>query len=61
MKYSELKRLLKASGCYHIGEYKGHEKWYSPISKEEFPIGRHSKQEVPKGTLNAIKKQACIK
>jgi len=61
MKYSELKKLLKANGCYQVGEYKGHAKWYSPITDTQFPVVRHDKQEVPPGTLKAIKKQAGIK
>ena len=61
MKYSELKRLLKDNGCYHSGEFKGHERWYSPITGKDIPIGRHGKEEVKIGTLNAILKQAGIK
>jgi len=61
MRYSELKRLLKANGCYQIGEYKGHEKWYSPMTHKEIPLGRHDREEVRMGTLNSILKQAGIK
>jgi predicted RNA binding protein YcfA (HicA-like mRNA interferase family) len=60
VKYSELKRLLKKNGCKKVGEYKGHDKWYSPITKHEFPVSKHDKQEVPTGTMEAIKKQSGI-
>ncbi|MDR2943330.1 MAG: type II toxin-antitoxin system HicA family toxin [Treponema sp.] len=61
MKYIELKKLLKANNCKRVGEYKGHEKWYSPITKQDFPVGRHDGQEVANGTLKAIEKQSGIK
>lgn len=38
MKSSELKKLLRKYHCRQIGEYTGHEKWYSPITGKEFPI-----------------------
>lgn len=61
MKGSELKRILKENGCEMLGEYTNHEKWYSPISKREFPIPRHDSQEVRTGTLNKILKDAGLK
>ncbi len=32
-----------------------------PITGEKFPVGRHSKEEVPTGTLQNIKRAAGIK
>jgi predicted RNA binding protein YcfA (HicA-like mRNA interferase family) len=61
MKFAELKRKLKANGCYIVEEKTNHEWWYSPITKSHFPVGRHDKQEVPNGTLKAICKQSGIK
>ncbi|MDR1917920.1 MAG: type II toxin-antitoxin system HicA family toxin [Christensenellaceae bacterium] len=61
MRYSELKRLLKANGCYKLGEGGNHEKWYSPVSNSQFPVGRHDSEEVRTGTYNAILQQAGIK
>ena len=61
MKYSELKRLLRKAGCYFREEGGNHEKWYSPITKRQFVVGRHDSEEVRPGTLHAIKKQAGIK
>ncbi len=61
MTYGELKRLLKKNGCIIIREGSNHEIWYSPITNEQFPIGRHTKEEVPKGTLQSIKKAAGLK
>jgi predicted RNA binding protein YcfA (HicA-like mRNA interferase family) len=61
VKYSELKRLLKKNGCYFLHEGGNHEIWFSPVTKQPFSVGRHNKEEVSKGTLNAIKKQAGIK
>ena len=60
MKQSELKRMLSANGCYKIGEGANHEKWYSPITKNVFVVGRHNSEEVRIKTLHGIKKQAGI-
>lgn len=60
MKYSELKKLLKAHGCKLDHEGGNHEIWYSPITGKMFPIGRHKAEEVAAGTLKAILKQAGI-
>ena len=61
MKISELKKLLKANGCRKVGEYDGHEKWFSPITGKSFPIARHDSKEIASGTLNRILKDAGLK
>ena len=61
MKYSELKKLLRQSGCYKESEGSNHEIWYSPMTSKTFPVGRHNTEDVPKGTLNAILKQSGMK
>jgi predicted RNA binding protein YcfA (HicA-like mRNA interferase family) len=61
MKYSELKRILKQNGCYKTSEGSNHEEWFSPITNNSFPIGRHRDKDVPIGTHNAILKQSGIK
>ena len=60
MKYSELRRILERSGCYIKRHGASHDWYYSPITEKSFPVGRHSKQEVAKGTLNSILKQAGL-
>lgn len=61
MKISELKKLLRTIGCKKIGEYDGHEKWYSPNTGKTFPIARHDSKEIAPGTLNRILKDAGLK
>jgi predicted RNA binding protein YcfA (HicA-like mRNA interferase family) len=61
MKYSELKKLLRNSGCEIHREGKRHEIWYSPKTDKYFSVGRHDKQEVANGTLNSILKEAGLK
>ena len=61
MKYSELKRLLKKYGCRFDHDGGGHEIWYSPITGLYFPVGRHDRADVKKGTLTSILKDAGIK
>lgn len=60
MKYSELERMLKKAGCTVCREGANHTMWYSPITKTKFPVGRHSKEEVPIGTLRNILKSAGL-
>ena len=61
MKYSELKKILRQHGCYKTNEGGNHEIWFSPISNQSFPVGRHNAEDVRTGIHNAILKQAGIK
>ena len=62
MKTSELKRLLKQYGCYEVlANVRGHDVWYSPVSKAKFRVPRHQSREIAVGTCAAILKQAGIK
>ena len=61
MTYGELKRLLKKNGCYLHHQGANHEMWYSPITGNQFPVGRHNKEEVRPGTLSKIKASAGLK
>ena len=60
MKYSELKRLLRKRGCSFDHEGGNHEIWYSPMTGNMFPVGRHDSEEVKPNTLARIKRQAGI-
>ncbi len=61
MTYSELKKQLKKIGCRFDHDGKRHEIWYSPITGEYFPVGRHKTEEVKSGTLKSIKEAAGLK
>lgn len=61
MRYSELERELRKAGCYISRPGKNHDLWYSPLTKMTFPVPRHKTQEVPKGTLESIKRDAGLK
>ena len=61
MKYSELKALLRKSGCYLYSEGAKHENWFSPITNMIFQVGRHNTEDVKKGILNRILKDAGLK
>lgn len=60
MNYGELKRILKKNGCYFVAEGKRHEKWYSPITGETFPVSRHNQEEAAYGTLKSILRAAGL-
>ena len=61
MKTSELKRLLKNSGCYETRtNLGGHDEWYSPITDLRFRVPRHQSKEVATGTVHSILKAAGI-
>ena len=62
MKTSELIKKLKKGGCYFVRQGGGsHEVWYSPITGKHFIMANHGGKEVPKGTEQAILKQAGLK
>lgn len=60
MKYSELIKSLKESGCQFLKHGKEHDTWYSPITNKKFRVARH-KAEIPTGTCNRILKDAGLK
>ena len=60
MKVSELKKLLKENGCELYREGSRHEMWISHRTGKKFTVPRHGTQDVPKGTLNSIKRSAGI-
>ncbi|REG88273.1 type II toxin-antitoxin system HicA family toxin [Algoriphagus antarcticus] len=60
MKYSELERKLKKQGCYLVYDGKKHPVWYSPITGKEFQLSHHKGEEVKKGTLKSIMKDAGV-
>lgn len=59
MKYSELYKLLRRSGCTVFREGNNHTIWIAP-NKNKFTVPRHQTQDVPKGTLRAILKATGI-
>lgn len=61
MRYSEVKKILRSNGCYKLREGKRHEMWYSPITGNQFPVGRHDSQEAKTPTLHDISEQSGVK
>ena len=61
MKYSELKEKLSVNGCYKQSEGAKHENWFSPNTNKIFQVGRHNTEDVKKGILNKILKDAGLK
>jgi len=62
MKYNELVKIIKKNGCYDTGEQQaGHPLWYCPKTDMYFQMSNHGKEEVAKGTLNAILRTAGLK
>ncbi len=61
MRYGELKKLLKKSGCVKDHEGGRHEIWINPKTNKTFQVGRHNGEEVPTGTLKNIMKAAGLK
>lgn len=59
MRYSELEKRLKASGCYFVRDSKnGHPIWHSPITNKSFRLSNHRSQEVKAGMLASIKRDS---
>lgn len=59
MKYSELCKILRKNGCEVFREGASHTIWKAP-NGNKFTVPRHRTQEVPKGTLKSIFKDAGI-
>ncbi|MGL5980543.1 MAG: type II toxin-antitoxin system HicA family toxin [Phocaeicola sp.] len=60
MKYSELERKLKKAGCFWVKDGKRHPIWESPITGKQFLLSFHGSEEVKKGALKAILKDAGV-
>ena len=60
MKTSELIKILKNNNCFLVEHGKKHDKWYSNNTASYFVVPRHRSQEIPKGTANAILKDAGV-
>lgn len=60
MKFSELQRMLERNGWY-IERTAKHHIYAHPTKQGKIPVGKHSGDEVPKGTLNSILKAAGLK
>ena len=60
MKYSELEKLLTKHGCYWVKDA-SHPIWFSPTTEKYFRMSHHKSEEVKKGTLGSILKDAGVK
>ena len=60
MKFSELRRKLERDGWY-IERTAKHHIYVHRVKPGKIPVGKHSSEEVPKGTLNSILKAAGLK
>lgn len=54
MKYNELYRKLKKAGCFLLHHGARHDRWMNSNNGKSTWVGRHGKEEVPKGTLKSI-------
>jgi predicted RNA binding protein YcfA (HicA-like mRNA interferase family) len=61
MKYSEVERKLKDSGCYFYRNGSNHEIWFSPITGNKFPLSHHKSEEAKTGTVHKISKASGVK
>lgn len=62
MKTSELTKMLtKTKKCYIVEHGREHDKWHSEITGKDFRVPRHKSKEIPKGTANAILRDAGLK
>lgn len=61
MTHKELERLLKKNGCRFHHHGANHDIWCNTKTGEQFPVPRHGKQEVKKGTAESILRQAGLK
>lgn len=60
IRYSELIKMLKKGGCYILKEGSNHTIWISPQTGNQFTVPRHKTEDVPKGTLKSILRDAGL-
>lgn len=60
MKFSELLRILKKDGWYEIRQSGSHIIMRHPSKRNQISVPSHSSEEVKKGTLKSILKDAEI-
>lgn len=60
MKTSEFLRQAKKIGCYFVEHGKEHDLWFSPVTGKYFRVPRHPSQEIAKGTLRSMQKDAGL-
>ena len=60
MRYSELIKELRKIKCTIMREGGNHTIWHSPLTGKQFPVSRHTSEEIPPGTLKAIKRDAGL-
>lgn len=61
MKLSELLKILKKNGCFFCMHGSNHDIWESGFTGKRFAVPRHSQEDIPKGTVNSILKNAGLK
>lgn len=61
MKIYEFLKKASKIGCYLVRHGKEHDVWYSPKTGRMFMVGRHGSQELKKGTLESLMKEAGLK
>lgn len=54
MKYNELYKKLRETGCFLLRHGKRHDIWINPETGAIAELPRHGTEEVPKGTLKSI-------
>lgn len=55
----DIKRILRAAGCYHVRPGRGdHEIWYSPVARRNFVV---DSKILSRHTANGVLKQAGLK
>ncbi|MCM1220459.1 MAG: type II toxin-antitoxin system HicA family toxin [Lachnospiraceae bacterium] len=61
MKYGELAKKLKKSGCKILRQGANHEIWYNPANGRQTEVERHKGKEIATGTVHAILKDLGLK
>ena len=56
-----MEKELRKLRCSIVRQGANHTIWYSPVTGRSFPVSRHKTEEIPAGTLKAIKQDAGLK
>jgi predicted RNA binding protein YcfA (HicA-like mRNA interferase family) len=61
VKVRDVIKLIEADGWFFIGQEGSHRQYKHPVKKGRVTISGHSGEDMPKGTMNNVLKQAGLK
>ena len=61
VKVRDVIKMIEKDGWFHVGTEGDHRQYKHPTKKRRVTISAHPGEDMPKGTLNSVFKQAGVK